>query len=257
MLIGRVVATLAAVSLVTAGVVAAGDRLPTVLPAHGFEARERDDTLKLPRDTAEQLRQDALARALVWLEPEEPLEAVDLRHNPRDFFADAEEVACKFHPQKTSGSTPKFECVFAGGEVLKVKYGATPRSTPRSQPPGCSAPWAPARTPCTSWSGSVASAAPRTPRRCSAASRARSRSCGGSAPRISARRPLTGEVQIKVDYCRFVDFAPVTIERRWAARRSRTRVRRLGLERARRIRPAGRRGRPAPNGTPCAFSPSS
>jgi hypothetical protein len=222
MLIGRVVATLAVVSLATASVVAAGDRLPTVLPALGFEARERDDTLKLPRDTAEQLRQDALARALVWLEPEEPLEVVDLRHNPRDFFADAEEVACKFHPQKTSGSTPKFECVFPGGEVLKVKYGRNPEIYTevaatrllRALGAGADSMYLMRRLRCFG--------CPKDPEvmlRCiSSPFEEVLRQCGP----VYGERTSTGELQIKIDYSQYVDFTPVAIERRWEGRAIKT-----------------------------------
>ena len=49
-----------------------------------------------------------------------------MREQPDDFFGQAEELICKFRPGRTSGSTPKFECVFEGGEVLKVKYGRNP-----------------------------------------------------------------------------------------------------------------------------------
>ena len=31
--------------------------------------------------------------------------------------------SCRFVPSEPSGTTPKFDCVFAGGEMVKVKYG--------------------------------------------------------------------------------------------------------------------------------------
>src|SRR5262245_14147890 len=70
-------------------------------------------------------RVDALARARLW-GPAVP--GADLRENPagRGSFGTDAEPECRFVPRKTSGSTPKFECAFAGGEVLKVKYGRSP-----------------------------------------------------------------------------------------------------------------------------------
>jgi hypothetical protein len=214
MLIGRVVATLVALSLPAANVVAARDRLPAILPSLGFEARERDDTLKLPRESAEQLRRDALVRALVWLKPEEPLEAADLRHNPRDLFGGAEEVACKFHPGKIGGSTPKFECVFAGGEVLKVKYGRNPEIHTevaatrllRALGAGADSMYLMKRVRCFG--------CPQDPvvmLRCiSSRFEEVRRQCE---PAYGERTP-TGELQVKIDYGRYVDFTLVAIERK-------------------------------------------
>jgi hypothetical protein len=46
-----------------------------------------------------------------------------LAANPGPF---PDPAVCRFHPSEPSGATPKFDCVFPGGEVLKVKYGANP-----------------------------------------------------------------------------------------------------------------------------------
>src|SRR5262245_44219200 len=95
--------------------------LPTALPAAGFDPKDRRDKLEMPSGEAGPLRRDALARAKLWRQPV----ILDLRENPPGpggFSADAA-VVCKFHPDQSSGATPKFECVFEGGEVLKVKYG--------------------------------------------------------------------------------------------------------------------------------------
>jgi hypothetical protein len=104
----------------------AADPLPRTLPVSGFVARRSEgDRLETPKDKAEQWRQSALRRAKVWIEPRVPVGVADLRNNPRghgSFPTDAE-VICKFSPGKRGGRTPKFECVFEGGEVLKVKYG--------------------------------------------------------------------------------------------------------------------------------------
>jgi hypothetical protein len=115
----------AAGSLALAG--PAPSRPPTVLPARGFEARPTDHALRLPDGEADELRGDALARASLWRDPG-PL--ANLRDNPTGpgagGFGAADTVPCKFYPDEASGRTPKFECVFEGGEVLKVKYGANP-----------------------------------------------------------------------------------------------------------------------------------
>jgi hypothetical protein len=103
------------------------NQLPVVLPAVGFEPLPVDHDLKMPAAEASDLRDDALARAKVWLEAG-PIADADLRGNPPGpgSFATTDEVVCKFHPVESSGRTAKFECVFEGGEVLKVKYGRNP-----------------------------------------------------------------------------------------------------------------------------------
>ena len=218
MLIGGLLA--AAVTL-TPGVEAGSDRLPTVLPASAFEARERNDTLKLPGDRKDELRRDALARALLWrVEP--PLEDVELRHNPRDLFGGAEEVACKFHPQKIGGSTPKFECVFAGGEVLKVKYGRTPEIHTevaatrllRALGAGADSVALMKRVRCFG-----CPEAPEMMLRCiSTPFEEFLRHC---AP-VYGERSATGELQVAIDYRKYVDFATVAVERKLEGRTIKT-----------------------------------
>jgi hypothetical protein len=98
-----------------------GDRgLPTLLPAQGFEPRVRQDDPDLPAADAEELRRDALASAKLW---GPSLPRPDLGGNPKERGSFGDQTICKFYPRKTSGHTPKFDCVFEGGEVLKVKYG--------------------------------------------------------------------------------------------------------------------------------------
>ena len=36
------------------------------------------------------------------------------------------ELECRYEPEKTSGTTPKFDCTLPDGEVVKVKYGENP-----------------------------------------------------------------------------------------------------------------------------------
>jgi len=103
--------------------------LSQTLPARGFEARKgAEDKLEMPKDQAKEWRINALHRAKVWADPVVPVGEADLRNNPQGpgSFPTEAEVICKFLPGKTSGRTPKFECVFEGGDVLKVKYGRNP-----------------------------------------------------------------------------------------------------------------------------------
>jgi hypothetical protein len=116
------------VAVALSGVILAGPSgvvLPTVLPAKGFEARERHDELKMPPDRAGELRLDALSRAKLWHDPP-PVSRIDLSDNPRGHGTFRASAVCKFHLDKASGATSKFRCVFPGGEVLKVKYGHNP-----------------------------------------------------------------------------------------------------------------------------------
>lgn len=73
------------------------------------------------------IRDDALARARVWREPESPIERADLTRTASDdaAFDPTRPVACKFLPRAISGTTPKFDCILPGGVVVKVKYGGT------------------------------------------------------------------------------------------------------------------------------------
>jgi len=99
------------------------ETLPVQLPATGFVARPAELMLNTPKERADDVREDALARATVWTRPAVPLPQVDLGRNPGPF---PEPALCRFQPSEPSGATPKFECVFEGGEVLKVKYGKNP-----------------------------------------------------------------------------------------------------------------------------------
>src|SRR5262249_40791099 len=65
----------------------------------------------------------ALPRARVWREPSRPIAAADLAANPEGpgtFPAD-QDVACTFRLHPSSGWSPKFDCVLATGEVVRVK----------------------------------------------------------------------------------------------------------------------------------------
>lgn len=99
------------------------EALPAQLPSEGFVARPIERTLDTPKERAGDVRNDALARAAVWAPPAVPPSAANLGANPGPF---PDPAVCKFEPSEASGSTPKFDCVFESGEVLKVKYGKNP-----------------------------------------------------------------------------------------------------------------------------------
>jgi hypothetical protein len=82
-----------------------------------------DSDLSMPAERAAALRDDALARARVWREPAVPVEQANLLDNPPDGYRARDELTCRFLPWSSAGRTPKFQCVLAGGEVIKVKYG--------------------------------------------------------------------------------------------------------------------------------------
>jgi hypothetical protein len=109
--------------LATFGGTAIAADLPQRLPTQGFEVRPVATQLEMPKEQADDVRSDALARALVWAEPAVPVEAAVLGTNPEPF---ADPALCRFQPGEPSGATPKFDCVFEGGERLKVKYGKNP-----------------------------------------------------------------------------------------------------------------------------------
>jgi hypothetical protein len=82
-----------------------------------FEPHE-PHALVLTGADAKARRADMLRRATFTLPPDfslhEPATPDPLR---------AVVPSCRFVPTELSGTTPKFDCVFAGGDVIKVKYG--------------------------------------------------------------------------------------------------------------------------------------
>jgi hypothetical protein len=95
------------------------------LPPGDYTPRPGDHHLWLPSGDRERVRADALRRAKVWHEPATPIPAADLARNPpgAGAFATTDVVPCKFELHASEGRTPKFQCILAGGEVIKVKYG--------------------------------------------------------------------------------------------------------------------------------------
>ncbi len=70
-------------------------------------------------------RRDFIRRAQVWQPTTVP--AMNLRLGPqgRDSFKPNARVTCEFHDADSSGHTPKFNCVTASGDTLKVRYGGS------------------------------------------------------------------------------------------------------------------------------------
>jgi len=73
-------------------------------------------------------RQDALTRAQVFVDRPPDIPALDLGQNPSDPhpFAPDDPITCRYLSETTSGTSPKFSCELENGDVVKVKYGASP-----------------------------------------------------------------------------------------------------------------------------------
>jgi hypothetical protein len=113
-----IVTALATACLFLAGTL--GAPAPQILAGCDVQGRDKADKLK------SSARRDALARAVVWLGPAHTLQTADLRRNPDCPPGRGEPLACRFEPGKVGGDSPKFDCRFESGEVLKVKYGPSP-----------------------------------------------------------------------------------------------------------------------------------
>jgi hypothetical protein len=70
-------------------------------------------------------RNSAFAAASVWQEPRVPVSRAQLGENPSGGWKPTDVVGCKFVFETVGGTTPKFNCELADGEVVKVKYGRT------------------------------------------------------------------------------------------------------------------------------------
>jgi hypothetical protein len=99
-----------------------------LLPAHhqpsppAFAApRSTDDSITVPRA----VRDDALRRARVWRKTDPA--SFDFSVNPPDpsGLLSGPVVNCRYLRREQDGTTTKFHCVLADGEVVKVKYGGT------------------------------------------------------------------------------------------------------------------------------------
>ena len=83
------------------------------------------ETAKSSTAVSEAARETSLTRARVWVQPRTPIPSADFSVNPpgSDSFDPASDVDCAFTPKRIGGTTPKFYCELAGGDVVKVKYG--------------------------------------------------------------------------------------------------------------------------------------
>ena len=81
------------------------------LPSGSFDATPHADWPVTPAH-AETIRRDALSRAAVRTPGSPP-------NGPRG----ADPLTCRYLADEPSGTSPKFNCVLDGGEIVKVKYG--------------------------------------------------------------------------------------------------------------------------------------
>ena len=91
---------------------------PTIPPEGNFQ-EPPSPVVKLTGPEAAAQRRDILRRA-TFIVPER------FQHLRDSLPADLRQrglPACRLAPSDLSGTTPKFDCVFAGGEMIKVKYG--------------------------------------------------------------------------------------------------------------------------------------
>jgi hypothetical protein len=65
-------------------------------------------------------RDEALARAQVWIPPKVPVAAAYFGVDP----STPRELTCRFKVSTLGGTTPKFNCELANGEMVRVKYGS-------------------------------------------------------------------------------------------------------------------------------------
>jgi hypothetical protein len=101
---------------------------PTVrerLPPGDYTPREDSHVLPAPPGQEDALHREALRRAQVRLPPPRPPSEADLSRNPPepDGFRETDVIDCRFVLKASEGFTPKFQCVRAGGDIVRVKYG--------------------------------------------------------------------------------------------------------------------------------------
>lgn len=111
-------ATALLVSAVGVSTWLAAAEYPAIPPAGNFEERHATEITLIGPDAAKR-RLDVLRRA-TFIAP-------DAFQQQRDALA-ADLLthavpSCRLAPSDPSGTTPKFDCVFAGGDTVKVKYG--------------------------------------------------------------------------------------------------------------------------------------
>jgi hypothetical protein len=83
------------------------------------EAAGRQSSGSTTRKVPAAVRDEALSRAQVWRQPAMPVSTAHLG-NPT---GTPSQLECSFKLSEPSGTTPKFDCVDAEGDKLKIKYG--------------------------------------------------------------------------------------------------------------------------------------
>jgi hypothetical protein len=74
---------------------------------------------------SEAARVDALRRARVWRPPHARSRSSLIATDDTSHTFAASPLECRFKPEAPHGTTPKFSCVLADGDIVKVKYGPT------------------------------------------------------------------------------------------------------------------------------------
>jgi hypothetical protein len=93
--------------------------LPPIDTSPLVAARENQSPGSRTRRVPAAVRDEALSRAQVWREPGVPISQAFLGNPP----GTPSQLDCTFRLDEPSGTTPKFDCVDAQGEKLRVKYG--------------------------------------------------------------------------------------------------------------------------------------
>jgi hypothetical protein len=86
---------------------------------------ETGDGIPPPPEHEWSRRTSALMRARVFLDEPFDASAVDFAADPNRTAVDAALTACRYAPDEATGTTPKFDCMLADGQKIKVKYGST------------------------------------------------------------------------------------------------------------------------------------
>jgi hypothetical protein len=113
---GLLAATALVVSLIGISTWLAAAEYATIPPRGEFREREAP-TVALTGEGGKVRRQDALRRATFVVPPSV------LHASSSTSLLEGPVPSCRLVPSEPSGTTPKFDCVFANGPTVKVKYG--------------------------------------------------------------------------------------------------------------------------------------
>lgn len=98
---------------------------PALPPEGDFQPRVVE-TWMLTGDDAAARRRALLSRAVLRLDPSDAHYFADVATEAIRDEIDGPVSLCRFLGNEPSGTSPKFDCVFDGGAVAKVKYGRNP-----------------------------------------------------------------------------------------------------------------------------------